>query len=204
MCLFNRGKQYTALENTQHFPTPPLNSPQIDIWEMKAETPHRWHITTQCFWLVVLPGKFASTDHKHYPQILVVIHHQCRISALVSQRSFHGETGITKIMSAVFSGLSLQTFFQLTCSRGFTDILMFYLWIVLMRLKTRYHGAPLKLLFIPPQTHLFLNWILHRGVKLDSNLRNLLVNGANGCACPKLANPRISLISWACLSKARL
>ena len=49
-----------------------------------------------------------------------------------------------------------------------------------MTLKTHYHGAPLKLLFIPPQTHLILNWILHRGVKLDSNLRNLLVNGANG------------------------
>ena len=69
-------------------------------WHLRKKTEilYWWHITTQCFWLVVLPGKFASTNQKHYPHIWVVMHHQCRISALVSQRSLQGETigGIAK------------------------------------------------------------------------------------------------------------
>ena len=43
-------------------------------------------------WLVVLLVKFTSTNQKSTTQIWVVTRHQYRISALVSQTSFCGET----------------------------------------------------------------------------------------------------------------
>lgn len=40
-------------ENSQHFSMPPLVSPWDKIWEMSAETPSWWYVTTQ-IWVVHL------------------------------------------------------------------------------------------------------------------------------------------------------
>ena len=56
-----------------------------------------------------------------------------------------------------------------------------------MRLKPHYYGGPLTKAFAhPPPDHIYFltEIILQKGVKLDSNLRNLLVNGANDRTCP--------------------
>ena len=42
--------------------------------------------------VVVLRGKLASTNQKHYQDLGIVIRHQYEISAFVSQSSFRGET----------------------------------------------------------------------------------------------------------------
>ena len=41
-------------ENRQHFVTPPLVSPQIDIWETSTEIPCWWRITRYQIWVVLL------------------------------------------------------------------------------------------------------------------------------------------------------
>ena len=41
--------------------------------------------------VVVLRGKLASTNQKHYHDLRIVMRHRYEISALVSQSSFRGE-----------------------------------------------------------------------------------------------------------------
>ena len=73
-----------ARENSWHFAMPPLVSPQNDVWEMGAEIPHWWRITTQ---------------------IWVVTCHQYGISTIVSQKChFAGKPWWHCEMPAVFSG----------------------------------------------------------------------------------------------------
>ena len=57
----------TAWENSWHFMTPTLVFPRNDMWDMSAEIPYWW--PRQCFWLVLLYGKFASAYQKHYPDL---------------------------------------------------------------------------------------------------------------------------------------
>ena len=45
-----------AWENSWHLVTPPLVSSPNDVWEMSAEIPYWWHITTQ-IWVVLLIGR---------------------------------------------------------------------------------------------------------------------------------------------------
>ena len=47
-----------AWENSRHFTTSPLVSPQNDVWEMSAEIPYWWRVTTQN-WVVLLIGRAA-------------------------------------------------------------------------------------------------------------------------------------------------
>ena len=60
-----RTFQFKALENSQHFMTPPLVSPWNDIWEMSPEIPYWWHVTTQIW--VLLPSDWLklSANQKH-------------------------------------------------------------------------------------------------------------------------------------------
>ena len=44
-----------AWENSQHFTMLPLVSPPSDVWEMSAEIPYWWRISTQ-IWVVFLIG----------------------------------------------------------------------------------------------------------------------------------------------------
>ena len=54
-----------AWENSLHFPTPPLVSPQNDVWETSAEIPYCWRVTTQN-WTVLLIGwsKFPTRHNQ--------------------------------------------------------------------------------------------------------------------------------------------
>ena len=49
---------HVAGEKSQHFATPPLVSPRNDVWEMNAEIPYWWRVTTQ-IWEVFLIGRAA-------------------------------------------------------------------------------------------------------------------------------------------------
>ena len=79
-----------AWENTRHFAMQPVVSPWNDIWEMSAEIPYWWGVTTQ-IWVVLLIGwsKFP-TNKKLFPD-LASMHHQYGISSPVSQTPFGGE-----------------------------------------------------------------------------------------------------------------
>ena len=56
-----------AWENRQHFATPPMGSPWIDVWETSAEIfPYWWRVTTQ-IWVVLLIG--WSKFHKCQDQL---------------------------------------------------------------------------------------------------------------------------------------
>ena len=118
-CLFDRITQIHTLKlsitiilrldrlkkkkkkNGQHFAKPPLVSLPNDIWETSAEIPYRRRVTTQS-WVVLKIGR-AAWENLIQPirsttQIWVVMRHQYGISALVSQKSFGGETssGVAK------------------------------------------------------------------------------------------------------------
>ena len=58
-----------AWENSWHFVTPPLVSPQNDIWETSTEIPYWWHVTTQ-IWVVHLIGwrQFLANQNR-YPHL---------------------------------------------------------------------------------------------------------------------------------------
>ena len=72
-----------------HFVMPPLVSLQKDVWEMDAEIPHWWHVTTQ-IWVVLLIGwKFASTNQSE----ALLRSGQYQISAIIPQASFWGTRG---------------------------------------------------------------------------------------------------------------
>ena len=47
-----------ARENSQHLAMLPLVSSPNDVWEMSAEIPYWWYVTTQ-IWVVVLIGRAA-------------------------------------------------------------------------------------------------------------------------------------------------
>ena len=63
----------SVTENSQHFATPSPVSPWNDVCETSAKIPYWWCVATKIwvvpFWLVVLPGKFSSTNQKHYPDL---------------------------------------------------------------------------------------------------------------------------------------
>ena len=50
---------HVAGEKSRHFATPPLVSPRNDVWEMNAEIPYWWRVTTQ-IWEVFLIGRAAG------------------------------------------------------------------------------------------------------------------------------------------------
>ena len=83
------------------------------MWPLSASGlfPGKWHLRKKTEilycdtslpsafdWLCCLGNLLQPIKSMHYPHIWVVMHHQCRISALVSQRPLHGETigGIAK------------------------------------------------------------------------------------------------------------
>ena len=76
-----------ARENTRHIVVSSWN----DIWEMSAEIPYWWGVTTQ-IWVVLLIGwsKFL-TNKKLFPD-LASMHHQSGISAPVLQTLFCRKT----------------------------------------------------------------------------------------------------------------
>ena len=47
------NKLFVTLRKQQHLLIPQLDSPQNDAWEMSAEIPYWWCITTQ-IWIVLL------------------------------------------------------------------------------------------------------------------------------------------------------
>ena len=59
-----------AWKNNRHLATLPLVSRPNDVWETSAKIPYWWRVTTQ-IWVVlvvvVLCGKFDSTNQKYYP-----------------------------------------------------------------------------------------------------------------------------------------
>ena len=59
-----------------------------------------------CFRLVMLHGKFALTNQKHYPDLGNDTSSEYEISVLVSQMSFHSETSGSVAKSWLFSHAS--------------------------------------------------------------------------------------------------
>ena len=58
-----------AWENSGHFTSQPLVSPQNDVWEMTIEIPHWWCTTTQIRVVPLIGWKIASSNQKHYPDL---------------------------------------------------------------------------------------------------------------------------------------
>ena len=76
LLLINSVWKEVARENSRYFATPPLVSLQNDIWEMSAEIPYWWPwflprsgYNCSVFWLVILHGKSAPGNQKHYPDL---------------------------------------------------------------------------------------------------------------------------------------
>ena len=85
----------------------PLVSLWNDIWEMSTEIPYTsLPRSGLCFWLVMLHGKFALTNQKHYPDLGSDTSSEYEISVLVSQMSFHRETSGSVTKSWLFSQAS--------------------------------------------------------------------------------------------------
>ena len=76
-------KSYRAWENSRHFPTPPLVSLRNNVWEMSAEIPYWWRVTTQIWLFLIGHSCVGNWFQQSY---------QCLISVLVSQTSFRGKT----------------------------------------------------------------------------------------------------------------
>ena len=100
-----KKKQNKVIIDSQHFAIPlwflhksPLRNEHKNVILMTCLYPD---LPGQCFWLVVLHGKFASTNQKHYPDLgsnaSSVLYRNC-VFVLVSQASFPGETngGVAK------------------------------------------------------------------------------------------------------------
>ena len=58
-----------AWENSGHFTSQPLVSPQNDVWEMTIEIPHWWCTTTQIRVVPLIGWKIASSNQKRYPDL---------------------------------------------------------------------------------------------------------------------------------------
>lgn len=86
-------------ENIRHFATPPLVFPRSDVGERSAAIPYWWRDGTQMWMMLLIGGKFASTNQTHYPD-LGSERHQYGISALVVSR---GNQCRRREMLAVFS-----------------------------------------------------------------------------------------------------
>ena len=66
----NTGLFVSRPEKTADISTHDMVFPRNDVWQMSAEIPYWWHVTTQIW--VVLPlvvprGRFDSTNQEHYP-----------------------------------------------------------------------------------------------------------------------------------------
>ena len=89
-----------AWENSRHLATLPLVSPPNDVWETSAEIPYWWRVTTP-IWIVLLIGGAAWK-----------IWFNQRISVLVSQTSFGGETSGSVAKCRLFSQAKEPTVFE--------------------------------------------------------------------------------------------
>ena len=86
---------------------PPLVFLWNDVWEMSTEIPYTsLPRSGLCFWLVMLHGKFALTNQKHYPDLGSDASSGYEISVLVSKMSFHRETSGSVAKSWLFSQAS--------------------------------------------------------------------------------------------------
>ena len=94
-----------AWENSRHLSTLPLVSSPNDFWETNAEIPYWWRVTTQ-IWVVLLIGGAAWK-----------IWFNQRISVLVSQTSFGGETSGSVAKCRLFSQVKEPTVFQVCENR---------------------------------------------------------------------------------------
>ena len=104
------GKQL-AWENRRNFATTSVVFPRNNVWEMSAETPYWWRVTTQIW--VVLPDLSCRVRNLLQPirsitQIWVVALHQYGISALISQTLFRAETTGNVAKCRLFSQASKQ------------------------------------------------------------------------------------------------
>ena len=94
--------------------------PPVSLWndvrEMSAEVPYRWRIAT-LIWVVLQIGRttreICFNQSKHYPDLRSHTS-SVRISALVPQTSYHGETGGVPAKCWLFSqaecGMSTVSF----------------------------------------------------------------------------------------------
>ena len=56
-----------AWENSLHFVTPPLRSPQSDVCETSTEIPHWWRVTIEIWVVLLIGGSKFPANQKHYP-----------------------------------------------------------------------------------------------------------------------------------------
>ena len=99
------GKQL-AWENRRNFATPSVVFPRNNIWEMSAEIPYWWRVTTQ-IWIVLLIGRAAwesSTNQKHYPDLGSDASSVWNLCAHFSDVISRGNHRWRREMSSVFSG----------------------------------------------------------------------------------------------------
>ena len=102
---------FNSLRKQPKFWTPPMVSPQTDVWGTSTEIPYWWRFTSQI--LSVLPiwscgeGNFLQLI-KRTTQVRVVTRHQYGISVLVSQTSFRGETSGGVAKCRLFSQATLS------------------------------------------------------------------------------------------------
>ena len=97
--MFHPLSKELAWENRRHFATPPVVSPRNNVWEMSAEIPYWWRVTTQgsaSDWSCRVGNLLQPI--RSTIQIWVMTRHQYGISALISQRLFCRETsgGVAK------------------------------------------------------------------------------------------------------------
>ena len=86
---------------------PSLVSLWNEVWEMSTEILHEsLSRSGLCFRLVMLHGKFALINQKHYPDLGNDTSSEYEISVLVSQMSFHSETSGSVAKSWLFSHAS--------------------------------------------------------------------------------------------------
>ena len=98
------------LKKIRHYTMPPLVYPRNDVWETSPEIPFWWHVTSQ-IWVVLLIGpaawgKFASTNHKLYPDLRSEASSAFNFCALFSGVISLGNQGWRPEMSTVFQASS--------------------------------------------------------------------------------------------------
>ena len=103
-----------AWENSQQFTTPPLVSPQNEVWETNTEISNWWHITTQIR-VVLLIGykslvKFTSTNQKHYPDLASDVSSVWNFCGHFSDVILRGNHWWHSKMLAVFLGYEFHRF----------------------------------------------------------------------------------------------
>ena len=68
-CVPSQLRKILAWENSRHFETPPLVSPQNDVWETTAEIPYWWPITTRILVVFVIGWSKLLTNQTHYSDL---------------------------------------------------------------------------------------------------------------------------------------